>query len=111
MLSFLRSTWLLFRLHLVMVGRSRRTLIAVALGTLPPLLSWLAVQEQQEVRSDEIACAFSFFFTIQVIVPLLALIQGSAVVNEEIESRTITYPLTRPSRAELSSSDAGSPPW
>jgi ABC-type transport system involved in multi-copper enzyme maturation permease subunit len=33
---------------------------------------------------------------LQVLVPLLALILGSAVITEEIEDRTITYLLTRP---------------
>jgi ABC-type Na+ efflux pump permease subunit len=37
-----------------------------------------------------------WFFQVQTIVPLMALVMGSAVVAEEIEDRTITYLFTRP---------------
>jgi len=104
MLELLRASWLLFRLHVVTVARSKRTLIAVVLAAIPPLIAFLVMEfgpgadhvNAHGPRSAEILRVMSTFLSLQVIVPVLALIAGSAVVTEEVENRTITYLFTRP---------------
>jgi ABC-type transport system involved in multi-copper enzyme maturation permease subunit len=43
-----------------------------------------------------VAVHIGWLLLVQVVVPLCALVCGSAVVTEEIENRTITYLFTRP---------------
>jgi ABC-2 type transport system permease protein len=97
MAELLRTTWLLFRMQLSMVMRSRRMLIAILLAAIPPLIAFIvATFAPSDVKPGEILANISYWLNLQVIVPILALVAGSAVVTEEFENRTITYLFTRP---------------
>ena len=89
------STWLLFRTQLSRVWRSRRALACFALAATAPVLAWL-VAAFGEVSGAEIATNLGWLLLLQVVVPLLALVAGSAVITEEIEDRTISYLFSRP---------------
>jgi ABC-type transport system involved in multi-copper enzyme maturation permease subunit len=89
------STWLLFRTQLSRVWWSRRALACLGLAAATPVLAWL-VAAFGEVPGVEIATNLGWLLLLQVIVPLLALVLGSAVVTEEIEDRTISYLFSRP---------------
>ncbi|HEX6811173.1 MAG TPA: ABC transporter permease subunit [Planctomycetota bacterium] len=90
-----RSTWLLFRTQLSRVWWSRRALACMALAAATPALAWL-VAAFDETPGAEIATHLGWMLLLQVIVPLVALVSGSAVVTEEIEDRTISYLFSRP---------------
>lgn len=97
MIHFLRITLLLWRTYLVRVLLTKRMAL-VALGCLvPPLFAWFSVYgARRQVWPIEAFMYPSLFLVLQVVVPLAAVIAGSAVIAEELEDRTITYLLTRP---------------
>lgn len=106
-MQLLRTTLLIFQMHLVQVLRSRRLLVLLVLAVLPPLIAWLGLQfgpgadagprEPGTVRgAPDVLRTVVLFLHIQVVLPILALVAGSAVVTEEIENRTITYLFLRP---------------
>jgi ABC-2 type transport system permease protein len=90
------STLLLFRTHLRRVWWSRRALACLALAAIPPLVAGLVASVSTRTSGASIATHLGWLLLLQVVVPLLALVAGSAVVTEEIEDRTITYLFTRP---------------
>jgi hypothetical protein len=92
----LRSTWLLFRMHFALVVRTRRALLCLLLVAIPPVLAWLVVHHAPRAQADHIGGFLAWLLVLQVIVPVVSLVAGSAVLTEEIESRTITYVFTRP---------------
>jgi ABC-type Na+ efflux pump permease subunit len=103
MMSFLRTTLLFWRTYLPRVLRARRTLI-VALGfALLPLIAYVLLKVVSHGPSPIEAFLYpSFIMLLSVLVPLAAVITGSAVISEEVDDRTITYLLTRPiSRASI----------
>lgn len=93
--GLLASTALLFRVHVRRVWWSRRALACVALAAIAPILAWL-VSLFDETSGAEIATHLGWLLLLQVCVPLIALITGSAVITEEIEDRTISYLFSRP---------------
>ena len=106
-MSFLRTTLLFWRTYLPRICFARRTLL-VALGcALVPLMALLLLKFVPHGPSPIGAFLYpSFFIVLSVLVPLAAVISGSAVISEEVDDRTITYLLTRPiSRASPSSTN------
>ena len=102
MTSFPAATALFFRAHAARFFLSRRALACAALALLPPLIAMLAAQVARRTDAVEIAAHLGVLLELQVVVPLAALLVGSAVVSEEVEDRTITYLFTRPApRAAL----------
>lgn len=91
----LRTTWLLFRTHLVRVAWSQRSLICIAIAFLPALIGLVGAAVSRRTSAAELAVHLGFL-QLQVILPVLALIAGSAAVSEEVEDRTITFLFTRP---------------
>lgn len=89
------ATWLLFRTQFARVWWSRRALACFALAATTPVMAW-TVAAFSETSGAAIATNLGWFLLLQVIVPLLALVSGSAVITEEIEDRTITYLFSRP---------------
>src|SRR5262249_32285170 len=87
---------LLFRTQLARVWWSRRSLACAALAAAPPLLAWIVSRAARHHSPDMVAVHIGWLLLVQVVVPLCALVCGSAVVTEEIENRTITYLFTRP---------------
>ena len=97
MAKLVSTTLLIFRVHLWSVLRSRRTLVCMVLASLPPMILVLAQRFGPSDASTVRAVAhIAWFLSLQVVVPLVALVAGSAVISEEIENRTITYVFTRP---------------
>jgi ABC-2 type transport system permease protein len=96
MRSLTSAALLLFRTQLARVWWSRRSLACIALAGGPPLLAWIVSHATRRIPGEMLAVHVGWLLLIQVVVPLCALVCGSAVVTEEIENRTITYLFTRP---------------
>jgi ABC-2 type transport system permease protein len=96
MLNFLRTTWLLYRTHLVRTLRARRMWLVAFGVALAPLIAWVVAQSPRTIRGLDVLTALGFLLTINVMAPLASVIVGAAVLGEELEDRTITYLLTRP---------------
>jgi ABC-type transport system involved in multi-copper enzyme maturation permease subunit len=96
MSSLLRASWILFSAHLLRTLRSRRALFCMAMAIVPVGLAFVVsrLAELDASASDEVQ--IPYFLFLQVGVPLIALLLGSAVVSEEIDDRTVSYLLTRP---------------
>jgi ABC-2 type transport system permease protein len=94
MSSMLRASWILFSAHLLRTLRSRRALFCTLMAIVPVGLSFV-VSRLAEIHNSEDA-QVPYFMFLQVGVPLISLLLGSAVVSEEIDDRTISYLLTRP---------------
>lgn len=95
-MTFAAVTWLLFRTHVGRFFVSRRALICAALALFPASLAFVLAHIERGPSAREIAANFGVLLELQVVVPLLALIVGSAVIAEEVEDRTITFLFTRP---------------
>jgi len=96
MRELLTASFLLFRIQLASLARSKRTLVCAALAALPPMFALLVIHFGPD-RSPSTAVSFiAWSLSLQVIVPIVALVAGSSVVTEELENRTITYLFTRP---------------
>jgi hypothetical protein len=102
-MHLLSTTSLVFRVHLARVLRSRRALICLLLAAVPPLILYLGQRfGPSRAGSEKTVAVVAWWLSLQVVTPLLSLVAGSAVITEEIESRTISYVFTRPvSRAAL----------
>lgn len=98
MKSFLRTTGILFRAHLVRTLRTRRCLVATLLCLFPVGVAGLIaiVSSFEGPPPQDLHVALLWNMLVQIITPLVALSYGSAVIAEEIEDRTITYLFTRP---------------
>jgi ABC-type transport system involved in multi-copper enzyme maturation permease subunit len=98
MKSFLRTTGILFRAHLVRTVRTRRCLVATLLCLFPVGVACLVavVSSFEGPPPEDVQIALLWNMLVQIITPLVALTYGSAVIAEEIEDRTITYLFTRP---------------
>jgi ABC-type transport system involved in multi-copper enzyme maturation permease subunit len=96
MLELPRLTLLILRLSLFRVLRARRTLFGALLCALPPAIAWLVFSTGKEIAGDPVVTHLGWFLGLQVVLPLLSLLGGSAVIAEELENRTLTYVFTRP---------------
>ncbi len=96
MISFLRATALIARAHFVRSVRSKRGLLCLLFALLPVACTALIAGAAHHASPAMLATNFGWLMMLQIVVPLVALISGSAVVAEEIEDRTITYLFTRP---------------
>ncbi|MEM9801101.1 MAG: ABC transporter permease subunit [Planctomycetota bacterium] len=92
-----RATWLVFRMHLATIAGSRRTLAGIVLAAIPPLLATLAARfAPSDATGGEIFAALGVLLLVQFVVPMLGVSLGVGAIADEAESRTITYPFTRP---------------
>ncbi|NOT28878.1 MAG: ABC transporter permease [Planctomycetes bacterium] len=98
MSTFWSATLILFQAHLKRTFFSKRALISAGLCCLPVAASLLiaTISRFEGPPPLEVVLHMGWFLHVQTIVPLVALIVGSAVVAEEIEDRTITFLFTRP---------------
>jgi ABC-2 type transport system permease protein len=94
--DLVRASSLFFVTHLRRSLTSRRTFVCAALVMLPAALAWILALAAPRVTSTDIATHLGWLLLLQVVVPILALLGGTAVVAREIEDRTITFVLTRP---------------
>ncbi|MEM8712131.1 MAG: ABC transporter permease subunit [Planctomycetota bacterium] len=91
-----RATFLIYRLHIGMILGSRRSLAAIGLAAIPPLLAFLAARFAPENQSElSIFFKIGLLVLVQFVVPMLSVALGVGVVADEAEGRTITYPFTR----------------
>lgn len=74
----------------------RRSWLVYAFTLLPVLVALLLATHARRVTAEEIATNLSWFLYLQVVVPLVSLLQGQAVISREVEDRTITYLFSRP---------------
>lgn len=95
MSGFVRATGWIARAHLRRVLSSRRTLVVLLVAFLPTLVAYVVGRSPRAAPSD-LAVGLSWVLVLQIVVPLTALIFGSAVIAEEVEDRTISYLFTRP---------------
>jgi ABC-2 type transport system permease protein len=95
-LELARATLLILRMHLFRVLRARRTLFGALLCAAPPAVAWLVFATGAELAADPVVTHLGWFLGLQVVLPLLCLLGGSAVIAEELENRTLTYFFTRP---------------
>jgi len=80
----------------------RRSWLVYGFTLLPVLVALLLATNARRVTAEGIATNISWFLLLQVVVPLVALLQGQAVISREVEDRTITYLFSRPiSRAAM----------
>jgi hypothetical protein len=97
MSAFLRASWILWVVHLRRILWTKRTLIVLLGCLVPPTLAWFVLHFTERGPTPIEAFLFpGWYLVLQLMVPLAAVILGSAVVSEEVDDRTITYLLTRP---------------
>ncbi|MEW6074409.1 MAG: ABC transporter permease subunit [Planctomycetota bacterium] len=94
-MRFLLAVGILFRAHLGKTVLSVRTLICLGLAAMPVAAALLFVWAW-DGRHEPPALELAWILHVQTIVPLIALVLGSAAVAEEVEGRTISYLITRP---------------
>jgi ABC-type transport system involved in multi-copper enzyme maturation permease subunit len=87
---------LFFGTHLRRSLTSRRTMLSLALALLPGAIAWTLAHFAHRVSAGDIATHLGWLLILQVLLPILALIGGTAVVTEEVEDRTITFLFSRP---------------
>ena len=96
--SLPQATGVLFRTHLARMVFSKRGFVSLLLVLLP-VAAALLIERISEVDGpppEGMVPMFGWMLLVQTIVPLVALIFGSAVVAEEVDDRTITFLFTRP---------------
>lgn len=91
----LRATTILFLAHAQRTFFSRRALLCLGLVSIPVFVA-LFIANFAPPNPEIPAPAVGYLLVVQAIVPLVAVILGSAVVAEEVEDRTISYLLARP---------------
>ena len=92
-----RAAFLIYRLHIGMILGSRRSLAAIGLAAITPLLAFLAANFAPDSQTENsIFLKLGTFVLIQFVVPMLSVALGVGVIADEAESRTITFPFTRP---------------
>ena len=97
MTALIRSTLLLFRTHFVRLLFSKRSALCALIAFGPATLALLILSlDERPPPAHEIAMYPGWFLLLQVAVPLVSLIAGSAVFAEEVDDRTVTYLFTRP---------------
>src|SRR5262249_27179029 len=86
----------LFWLALRQLCRGKRLLILCALFMLPAILAIVVrVNDPQGLR-DDLAFAFILNLVPHALVPLVALLFASGMIQDEVEEQTLTYLLVRP---------------
>jgi ABC-2 type transport system permease protein len=94
--SRLVALWALYVLSLRQHLNGRRWMIAMLLFMLPGALALVVRITAPDVPSIALEFMFSFLFVPQAILPLLALLYASGMIQDEQENQTLTYLLIRP---------------
>lgn len=94
--SRLVALWALYVLSLRQHLHGRRWMIAMVLFLLPGALALVVRMTAPDVPSIALEFMFSFMFVPQAILPLLALLYASGMIQDEQENQTLTYLLIRP---------------
>jgi ABC-type transport system involved in multi-copper enzyme maturation permease subunit len=75
---------------------SRRTALCFLFALLPGGVAWILARFAHRISATEIATHIGWLLMLQVVLPILTLVGGTAVVAEEVEDRTITFLFSRP---------------
>jgi ABC-2 type transport system permease protein len=94
--SSLAALWALYELTLWQHLHGKRWLVLGALFLLPALLAAVVRATEPEVSPILLEFLFVFLLIPQALLPLVALLYGSGIVQDEQEEQTLTYLLIRP---------------
>jgi len=92
----LSSLWTLFTLTLRQHLHGKRWIVMALLAIIPAVLVILARGTSRNVPGMFLEFSFGFMLIPQVILPLIALVYASGILQDEQEEQTITYLLIRP---------------
>ncbi len=95
-LSGLRSFWTLYTLTLRQQRHGKRWIALAFLLLLPPLLAVLTRWTDPDVSGKVLEFNLAFMLIPQGLLPLVALLYASGMIQDEQEEQTITYLLIRP---------------
>jgi ABC-2 type transport system permease protein len=90
------SLWTLYTLTLRQHLHGKRWIVMVALFLLPAAVAVLIRSTAHNVPSVFLEFILAFMFVPQAMLPLIALLYASGIVQDEQEEQTITYLLVRP---------------
>jgi ABC-2 type transport system permease protein len=94
--STVASIIAMFDLSIRQLARGRRLLVLVALFLLPTALAVLVRVVQPNRNPDHFAFVLILNLLPHALVPLVALLYASGMIQDEIEEQTLTYLLIRP---------------
>jgi len=94
--SRLVSFWTLYQLTLRQHLHGKRWLVMALLFLLPVGMAILVRQTAPNVPSVGLEFMLAFLFLPQAVIPLVALLYASGMIQDEQEEQTITYLLIRP---------------
>ncbi len=94
--SLARSCWTLYRLSLGQHRHGRRWIGTLALTLLPMLIAIIIRSTDPYAAPGSMEFGLVFMLIPQGLLPLLALVYASGIIQEEQEDQTITYLLVRP---------------
>jgi ABC-2 type transport system permease protein len=92
----LRALWALYVLTLRQHLHGRRWMVSAALFLLPAGLAVFVRATAPDVPPRGMEFMFAFMFIPQALLPLVALLYASGIMQDEQEEQTITYLLVRP---------------
>lgn len=92
----LGSLWTLVLLTLRQHLHGKRWMIMAILFLLPAGLALLVRATERNALGVEVEFVFAFMFIPQALLPLVALVYASGMIQDEQEEQTITYLLVRP---------------
>lgn len=95
-MRLLSSSLLFARIHLARLLRTKRLLLCMLGALVPPAMAFFVLSFPESPPRIEVFAYPAWFLLLQIAVPMASLIMGSAVISEEIDDRTITYPFSRP---------------
>ena len=95
-LPILRSIWTLYTLTLRQQRHGKRWIALIVLLLLPALLAILTRWTDPNVPARVLEFNLAFMFIPQGLLPLVALVFASGMIQDEQEEQTITYLLIRP---------------
>jgi ABC-2 type transport system permease protein len=89
--------WVILQLTAGQLVRQRRTLVLVVLAVLPPLIALLfRVTGGSHEDSPDFAAGILGHFVVGLVLPLTALVVGTAALGQELEDGTVVYLITKP---------------
>jgi ABC-2 type transport system permease protein len=92
----LTAVAMLFRMTVDRLLRGRRLIVLALLYSLPSVIALLGQRYAPGYDADEVELALVFGLIPQTILPLMALVFASGMIQDEIEEQTLTYLLVRP---------------
>jgi ABC-2 type transport system permease protein len=92
----LTALWALYVLTLRQFLHGKRWIVVAVLFLLPAALALLIRSTARDVPSTALEFLLIFMFIPQAILPLVALLYASGMIQDEQEEQTITYLLIRP---------------